>query len=75
MIFAADWRREARVCARLAEDCEDQHLAERFRLMAADLNAKANEVKEVPTGRLMPRKPPFSNKLMLGCPDRHLRQS
>jgi hypothetical protein len=30
MIFAADWRRQARVCKRLAEDCEDQNLAERL---------------------------------------------
>ena len=37
MIFASDWLRQARVCARLAEDCEDRHLAERLKLMAADL--------------------------------------
>jgi hypothetical protein len=42
MIFAGDWRRQARVCARLAEDCEDQQLAERLRIMAADLAAKAD---------------------------------
>jgi hypothetical protein len=40
MIFAADSRRQPRVCARLAEDCEDQHLAARLRLMAVDLAAK-----------------------------------
>jgi hypothetical protein len=57
MIFAADWRRQARVCARLAEDCEDQYLAERLRLMAADLEAKANEVEELPTERLRHFKP------------------
>ena len=49
MIFAADWRRQARVCARLAEDCEDQHLAERLSLMAADLAAKADEAEELST--------------------------
>jgi hypothetical protein len=54
MIFAAHWRRQARVCARLAEDCEDQHLAERLRQMAADLAAKADEVEELPTERLKP---------------------
>jgi hypothetical protein len=43
MIFAGDLRRQARVCARLAEDCENQHLAERLRLMAADLDAKADD--------------------------------
>ena len=57
MIFASDWRRQARVCARLAEDCEDRHLAERFRLMAADLAAKADEVEELPFDRLRRFKP------------------
>ena len=52
MIFAGDWRRQARVCARLAEDCEDQHLAERLKLMAADLAAKADEVEDAPAERL-----------------------
>jgi hypothetical protein len=60
MIFAADWRRQARVCARLAEDCEDQHLAERLRLMAADLDAKADEVEELPTKWLRDVKPPLA---------------
>ena len=60
MIFAADWRRQARVCARLAEDCEDQHLGERLRLMAADLDAKANEVEDVPAERLRHVKPPLA---------------
>ena len=57
MVFAGDWRRQARVCARLAEDCEDQHLAERLRLMAASLAAKADEVEELPTERLRRIKP------------------
>ena len=48
VIFAGEWRRQARVCARLAEDCEDQHLAERLRYMAANLVAKADEVEELP---------------------------
>jgi hypothetical protein len=60
MIFAGDWRRQARVCARLAEDCEDQHLAERLRLMAADLDAKADEVEDAPTERLRHVKPPLA---------------
>jgi len=60
MIFAADWRRQARVCARLAEDCEDQNLAERLRLMAADLAAKADEVEELNTERLRHVKPPLA---------------
>jgi hypothetical protein len=49
MIFAGDWRRQARVCARLAEDCEDQHLAERLRSMAANLAAKADDIDELPS--------------------------
>jgi hypothetical protein len=57
MTFASEWRRQARVCARLAEDCEDQHLAERLRLMAANLAAKADEVEELPTERLRRLKP------------------
>jgi hypothetical protein len=60
MIFAAHWRRQARVCARLADDCEDQHLAERLRLMAADLAAKADEVEELPSDRLKHVKPPLA---------------
>lgn len=57
MIFAGDWRQQARVCARLAEDCDDQHLAERLRLMAANLAAKADEIEELPTERLRRVKP------------------
>jgi hypothetical protein len=60
MIFAGDWRRQARVCARLAEDCEDQHLAERLKLMAADLDAKADEVEDAPTARLRHVKAPLA---------------
>ncbi len=52
MVLAIDFRRQARVCARLAEECEDQHLAERLRLMAADLAAKADDIEELPTERL-----------------------
>jgi hypothetical protein len=55
MIFA--WRRQAQVCARLAEDCQDHYLAERLRLMAADLAAKATAAEELPTGRLKQFKP------------------
>ena len=35
MVLAMDFRRQAQVCARLAEDCEDRQLAERVRKMAA----------------------------------------
>lgn len=57
MIFPGDWRRQARVCARLADDCEDPQLAERLRLMAANLAAKADETEELPTERLRRVKP------------------
>lgn len=57
MVFAGDWRRQARVCARLAEDCDDEHLAGRLRLMAADLAAKADAIEELPSERLRRLKP------------------
>jgi hypothetical protein len=46
-----DFRRQAQVCARLAEDCEDRQLAERFRKMASDLLAKADDFEELPSTR------------------------
>jgi len=52
MVFEADLRRQARVCARLAEDCDDPYLAERLKLMALDLVAKADELEELPSERL-----------------------
>ena len=45
MLLAMDFRRQARVCARLAE-CDDHHLADRFKSMAADLLAKAEAIRE-----------------------------
>ena len=52
MIFGADARRQARVCARLADECEDQHLADRLRDMAANLLANADEFEELASERL-----------------------
>ena len=49
MIFGTHFRRQARVCLRLSESCEDQHLAERLEAMAADLLSKAD---------LLARRPP-----------------
>jgi hypothetical protein len=43
-MFEADLRRQASVCAQLAEDCDYPYLAERLRLMASDLAAKADEL-------------------------------
>ena len=48
MVFAADLRRQAGVCVRLAEDCDDRHLAERLRMMASDLLAKADDLDDRP---------------------------
>ena len=52
MVLAVDFRRQAQVCARLAEDCEDRRLAERFRKMAIDLLAKADDFDELPSERV-----------------------
>jgi hypothetical protein len=46
MLLAQDFRRQAHVCERLADDCDDPRLAERLRAMASDLLAKAEELKE-----------------------------
>ena len=43
MLLAMDFRRQARVCARLAQECDDRRLAERLRRMASDLLAKADD--------------------------------
>jgi len=51
MIFGADARRHAAVCSRLAEECQDQHLAESLRDMASSLLAKADEFEELPSER------------------------
>jgi hypothetical protein len=48
VFFVAALRRQARVCARLAEECDDRHLAERFGIMALDLIAMADEFEELP---------------------------
>jgi hypothetical protein len=52
MLLAMDFRRQARVCARLAEDCDDRRLAERLRRMASDSLAKADEFEELPHERV-----------------------
>ena len=46
MLLAQDFWRQAHVCAELADDCDDPHLAERLRAMASDLLAKAEELKD-----------------------------
>jgi len=51
MVLAMDFQRQALVCARLAEDCDDRRLADRFRKMAADLLSKADDFEELPGAR------------------------
>jgi len=57
IVIFVELRRQARVCIRLAQECEDQHLANRLRMMAADLAAKADDIEELPTERLRRTKP------------------
>ncbi|MGA9133021.1 MAG: hypothetical protein WB384_13520 [Candidatus Sulfotelmatobacter sp.] len=49
MVLAMDFRRQAHVCAKLAERCDDRVLAERLKRMAADLVAKADDFEELPS--------------------------
>jgi len=51
MLFGAGLRRQARVCALLAEECNDPYLADRLKMMATDLIAKADECEELPSER------------------------
>jgi hypothetical protein len=52
MLLAAVFRGQAGVCAHLAEDCDDRWLAERLRVMASDLMAKADDFEELPVERV-----------------------
>jgi hypothetical protein len=52
MVLEPDLRRQARVCARLAEECDDPYLAKRLKLMGEDMLAKADEIQELPSERL-----------------------
>ncbi len=52
MLLAMDFRRQARVCARLAEECDDLRLAERLRRMASDLLEKAEDFEEPVNARV-----------------------
>ena len=52
MLCAASLRRQARVCVKLAEECEDPLLADRLRTMACDLIAKSDQCEELPSERL-----------------------
>ena len=52
MVLEPDFRRQAEVCARLAEECDDPYLAKRLKMMSEDLLAKADEIQELPSERL-----------------------
>jgi hypothetical protein len=51
MVCSLSLRRQARVCTCLAEECDNQHLAERLKAMASDLLAKAEILEELPGER------------------------
>ena len=55
MVSAIDCRRQSRACTRLAEDCDDHHLAEQLRAMAASLAAKADDIEQPPSEPAMLR--------------------
>ena len=48
-MFGLNFRHQARVCASLAEECDDRYLAERLRAMASDLLAIADDLEETPS--------------------------
>jgi hypothetical protein len=50
MLLGVDFRRQARVCARL-EECDDRHLAERLKTMASNLLAKVDHFEAMPRER------------------------
>ena len=52
MLLGASLRRQARVWALLAEEYNDPYLADRLKMMATDLIAKADEYEELPSERL-----------------------
>jgi len=56
MVLGYDFRRQARVCAQLAEDCDDRQLAERLKAMASNLLAKAEDFEELPSERTRQQK-------------------
>jgi hypothetical protein len=51
MFLGQNLRRQACACAGLADDCDDRNLAERLKIMAADLLAKADDFEELPSER------------------------
>ncbi len=55
MLLAIDLRPQARVCARLAEDCDNRCLAERLKAMAMGLLDKAGYFEELPSERVTHR--------------------
>ena len=60
MVLAMNLRGQARVCARLAEDSKDRYLAERLKLMAKNLLAKADDIEELPSERVRQQNKQFA---------------
>jgi hypothetical protein len=48
MFFGRTLRQQARVFIRMADDCDDQHLAERLKAMSKSLEILAEEGDEAP---------------------------
>jgi hypothetical protein len=63
MLLAQDFRRQAHVCAQLADDCDDLRLAERLRAMASDLLAEAENLRKHATSAALRRRRPRASRL------------
>ena len=47
MFLGPNLRHQAGVCVCLADECQDEYLAERLKQMASNLKAKADEIEEL----------------------------
>jgi hypothetical protein len=68
-------RNQAENCLRIARTCFDLSSAERLRLMAAELNAKAAEMEENDRPDRRPRGMQRHRSSQHGCRHSHIRQS
>jgi hypothetical protein len=62
MITAEFLRRQAENCLRIARSCFDLGSAERLRLMAVELHAKADEIDRRDIRPQLTRQPSFQNE-------------
>lgn len=49
MLSGPDLQRQKRVGARLADECGDEHVAQRTKQIGLDLQARVDEVEELPS--------------------------